>query len=244
MAAPPRTADRVKRPNDPQPQPRSFLAELPVLVLVAFVLALLLKTFLVQAFYIPSESMVPSLEVGDRVLVNKVVYSLREPERGEIVVFRDNSDLQGVDSRSVGERVLDFLTSGLGAPPSERDFIKRIIGLPGDTIEVRDGVVFINGVPLEESLATQGGYLLEEDQSDFPATVVPEDEYFMMGDNRRNSADSRSALGTVPRDDLIGRAFVVIWPVNRVDTLPIFEVPNGATPNAATPNAATPVPSP
>jgi signal peptidase I len=233
MEAPPRTSDRVRRPTDSQPPPRSFLAELPVLVLVAFALALLLKTFLVQAFYIPSESMVPALEVGDRVLVNKVVYSLREPERGEVVVFRDNGELSGVDTRSLGERVLDFLTSGLGAPPSERDFIKRIIGLPGETVEVRDGVVYINGLALDERLVSEGGYLLEEDLSDFGPMTVPAGEYFMMGDNRRNSADSRSALGTVPRDDLIGRAFVVIWPVNRVDTLPILRVPT-----------LTPVPTP
>jgi signal peptidase I len=224
MAAPVRTErTSERRARAPQP-PRSFFAELPVLGLVAFVLALLLKTFLIQAFYIPSESMVPTLEVGDRVLVNKVVYSLREPERGEVVVFRED-ELLGPDDRSVGERILDSLTSGLGAPPSERDFIKRIVGLPGETVEVRDGVVFIDGRPLSEEPAEEGGYLLEPDVSNFGPVTVPEGEYFMMGDNRRRSADSRSEMGTIEREELIGRAFVVIWPITRADTLPIVAPP-------------------
>lgn len=224
MAAPVSTARRSKGAGPAAPPPRSFLAELPMLVIVAFVLALLLKTFLIQAFYIPSESMVPTLEVGDRVLVNKVVYSLREPERGEVVVFREE-ELLGPDTRTIGERMLDFLTSGLGAPPSERDFIKRIVGLPGETVEVRDGVVHIDGQPLEEDPAREGGYLLEADISDFGPVTVGPGEYFMMGDNRRNSADSRSPMGTIGREELIGRAFVVIWPLNRVDTLPIVAAP-------------------
>ncbi len=223
MAAPPSTANRARRSAEAAPPQRSFLAELPVLVLIAFVLALLLKTFLIQAFYIPSESMVPTLEIGDRVLVNKVVYEIREPRRGEVVVFRDEPDIPGLDTRSVGERVLDFLTSGLGASPNERDFIKRIIGLPGETIEVREGVVHINGQPLEEVVSGDGGYLLEPDLSDFGPVTIPDGQYFVMGDNRRNSADSRSALGPVPREELIGRAFVVIWPLDRLDTLPIAD---------------------
>jgi signal peptidase I len=233
MAAPPRTPSRARRPVQATPQ-RSFLAELPVLVLVAFVLALLLKTFLIQAFYIPSESMVPTLEIGDRVLVNKVVYEVREPRRGEVVVFRDEPEVPGLDTRSVGERVLDFLTSGLGASPSERDFIKRIIGLPGETVEVREGIVYINGNPLSEHLAGEGGYLFEPDLADYGPITVPEGHYFMMGDNRRNSADSRSALGSVPAEDLIGRAFVIIWPLTRVDTLPITD-PSSAGGAVSTP---------
>ncbi len=232
MAVTPGTMRRSSRPGPPPAAPRSFLAELPVLVLVAFVLALLLKTFLVQAFYIPSESMVPTLAIGDRVLVNKVVYEVREPRRGEVVVFREDGDLLGPDTRSVGQRVLDFLTSGLGAPPSERDFIKRIIGLPGETIELRHGVVYVDGRPLPEGLASEGGYLAEADIADFQAVTVPEGQYFMMGDNRRQSADSRSAMGTIDREDLIGRAFVVIWPLGRADTLPIFDAPALAEPAA------------
>jgi len=190
-------------------------------VLVALVLALLLKTFLVQAFFIPSESMLPTLEVSDRVLVNKVVFDLREPRRGEVVVFREPGVDAGPDSRSLVQRGLDFLASGLGAPPDERDFIKRIIGLPGETVELRDGVVYIDGRELPESLATEGGYLLARDQSDFGPVAVPEGEYFVMGDNRPNSNDSRASLGTIPSDQLIGRAFVTIWPPGRAGPLSI-----------------------
>ena len=193
-----------------------FLAELPALLLVAFVLAVLLKTFLLQAFWIPSESMVPTLEVNDRVLVNKLIYRFREPGRGDIVVF---SDPAATISDGLAERLWESLTSGFGlTPPGEEDFIKRVIGLPGETVEVRDGVVYIDGVPLEEDLVTDGGYLggETEDYGPFP---VPEDEYFVMGDNRPFSADSRSLLGTIPRDHIVGRAFVLIWPPGRAEML-------------------------
>ncbi|MPZ89521.1 MAG: signal peptidase I [Nitriliruptorales bacterium] len=227
MAAPTRAPRRAERTPD-APSQRSFLAELPILVFVAFVLALLLKTFLIQAFYIPSESMLPTLEVGDRVLVSKVVYQVREPRRGEVVVFRDDAGLSGVpDQRSFPERALDFLTSGLGAPPSERDFIKRVIGLPGEIIETRDGVVYVDGQPIHEDFPDDGGYLMARDMTEFGPVTVPEGEYFVMGDNRPNSADSRSALGTIDADDLVGRAFVIVWPPGRVDTLPILSASQG-----------------
>ncbi len=203
----------------------SFLAELPVLVLVAFVLALLLKSFLVQAFYIPSESMVPTLEVGDRVLVNKVVYELREPRRGEIVVFRDDDGpIVGqatAEESNPATRLVRSLASGLGlAPSGERDFIKRIIGLPGDTVEMRDGVVYVNSQALPEAPVSEGGYLSTRDLNPYGPYTVPEGHYFMMGDNRPNSSDSRFGLGAIPADAVVGRAFVIIWPVPRVDTLP------------------------
>ncbi|HVL99989.1 MAG TPA: signal peptidase I [Egibacteraceae bacterium] len=202
---------------------RSFFAELPVLILVAFVLALLLKTFLVQAFYIPSSSMEPTLHIDDRVLVNKLSYQLREPRRGELVVFTER--VEGADGhRSVGERVMHFLSSGLGvARPDERDYIKRIIGLPGETVEMRNGVVRINGEPLPEATTEDGGYLSAPDHTPFGPVEVPSGHYFMMGDNRPNSADSRSSLGPIAGEDLVGRAFVVIWPLQRVDTLPIAD---------------------
>lgn len=199
----------------------SAILELPILVLVAFGLALLLKTFLIQAFFIPSQSMLPTLEVGDRVLVNKLAYAFREPERGEVVVFREEG-VPGLEDRSTAERVRDFLASGLGTP-TDRDFIKRIIGLPGDTLELRDGTVFVNGQPLPEETIADGGYLLARDLSDFGPVDVPADQYFMLGDNRQNSADSRFSLGAIDREDLVGRAFVRIWPVSRVDTLPIAD---------------------
>ena len=192
------------------------LLELPVLLLIAFGLALLLRTFLVAAFYIPSESMVPTLEIGDRVLVNKVVYDIREPRRGEIVVFRDDTGfgLPG-EEPTLLDRVVEFLSFGLNPGSSEEDFIKRIIGLPGETVELRDGIVYIDGEPLPEELAEQGGYLQDVDRAPFGPVTVPEGEYFMMGDWRTNSGDSRFQMGTIPEEDITGRAFVLLWPPDR-----------------------------
>ena len=187
--------------------PLSFLKELPVLILVAFVLALLIKSFLVQAFFIPSESMLPTLEVGDRVLVNKVVYHLHPPRRGDIVVFAEPHP-GAEEDRSWWESFTHWLTDGLGVTQDPtKDYIKRVIGLPGETVEVRDGEVFVDGRPLEEP------YLHElDDVSSFPPHRVPDDSLFVMGDNRANSQDSRSLLGDIPLDKVVGKAFVVIWP--------------------------------
>lgn len=213
--------DTIERAEATSRTRRSSFAELPVLVLVALVLAVLLKTFLIQAFLIPSVSMQPTLEVGDRVMVNKVVHELRDPRRGEVVVFRDATVPIGQDTRSVGRRALDFLTSGLGTDANERDVIKRIIGLPGDTVEVRDGTVLVDDEALDERLAQDGGYLLTPTSGNFGPVTVPDDAYFMMGDNRNNSLDSRFSLGFVQREDLIGRAFAVMWPPTQLGTLTI-----------------------
>lgn len=218
---------------------RSFLVELPVLVLIAFVLALLLKTFVVQAFYIPSESMLPTLAVGDRVLVNKLVHDVRDPERGEVVVFTHDDDVPGAAAaEGLLDQILDTIAGGFGASSgTEKDFIKRIIGLPGETIEMRDGVVLVDGEPIAEAPEAEGGYLSRPDVVDFGPTEIPEGEYFMMGDNRPNSSDSRSLIETVPEEDLVGRAFVVIWPPGRLSTLPL---PDYDDPPAGSEAAATP----
>jgi signal peptidase I len=215
---------------------RSFLAELPVLIAIAFVLALVLKTFLIQAFYIPSASMGPTLLIGDRVLVNKVVYKVREPRRGEIVVF-SKDDGAAEPEGNIISRFLRSFSSGLGVSPSgEKDYIKRIIGLPGETIEMRDGVVRIDGREVPEATTAEGGYLAERDPNDFGPATVPDGEYFMMGDNRQNSSDSRfPQLGTIPRDAIIGRAFVTIWPVERLDTLPGARYADAGLPSAHAP---------
>jgi signal peptidase I len=192
-------------------------------MLIAFGLALLLKTFLVQAFFIPSRSMEPTLLIGDRVLVNKVVYQLRDPRRGEVVVFAhtDGASAATDGGSSPVERFLNSLTSGVGlANPGEKDFIKRIIGLPGDTIELRQGVVYVNGQELPEAPTADGGYLWMRDQSDFGPIMVPPNHYFLLGDNRPNSDDSRGSLGLIPREGLIGRAFVIVWPIPNIDLLP------------------------
>ena len=204
-----------------------FATELPVLILIAFVLAILMKTFLVQAFYIPSSSMEPTLLINDRVLVNKLSYTFREPRRGEIVVFSERAvDPQDIDGPGFFERLLDSLRSGIGlSSSSQKDFIKRVIGLPGEMVEMREGVVYVDGVAIEEAPTSEGGYLSARDLTDFGPTMVPDDHYFMMGDNRPSSADSRSSLGTIHRDELIGRAFVLIWPFGRATTLPIPDYP-------------------
>ena len=215
------------------PKRRSFLSELPVLIIVAFVLALVLKTFLVQAFYIPSSSMEPTLQVGDRVLVNKLSHAFREPRRGEIVVFSvdGGGPVAGDEGNPVG-RFLRGLASGLGmTPASDRDFIKRVIGLPGDVVEMKDGVVSVNGAALPEAPSVEGGYLSERHLEPFGPFTVPPGHYFMMGDNRPNSSDSRYSLGPIAEDRIVGRAFVVIWPLSnaRLLTMPDYgQIPAAA----------------
>lgn len=192
--------------------PLSFLRELPVLVVIAFGLALLIKTFLVQAFYIPSLSMSPTLEVGDRVLVRKILY---EPARGDVIVFENPNPLTEPD-RPWYSDAWHWVIEGLGFSTSpDKDFIKRVIGLPGETVEMRDGNVLVDGKVLEEP------YLegLPPDTRPFAPVTVPEGELFVMGDNRLNSNDSRFGLGTVPIDKVVGKAFVMIWPPSRMGWL-------------------------
>jgi signal peptidase I len=182
---------------------RAGLGELPLLLLVALVLAFLIKTFLVQAFYIPSGSMMDTLQINDRVLVEKVSFRFRDPERGEIIVFRR----PGVEEERGPGAILRSFFEGLGliAPDAEIDLIKRVVGLPGETVDITDGIVQVDGVPLAEP------YVLP-DVRDFGPVEVPVGEYFMLGDNRSNSDDSRYGLGTVPRESVVGRAFVILWP--------------------------------
>jgi signal peptidase I len=182
-----------------------FLGELPGLILMAFVLALLIKTFLVQAFFIPSGSMEPTLVPGDRVLVLKVPYYFGDPDRGDIVVFED-PDPSGVPDRGIVGGFFHWMFEGLGVQrPDSEDFIKRVIGTPGDTVSGKDGQVFVNGEPIDEPYLTQP-------TDDFRKTTVPDGELFVMGDNRGNSLDSRFSLGFVPIDNVIGKAEIVIWP--------------------------------
>src|SRR6266516_2090422 len=202
---------RVERRDRKNKGPGSFLRELPVLLFIAFVLALLIKSFLVQAFYIPSESMDPTLRIGDRVLVNKVVYRFHPPRRGDIIVF-EKPHPTNESHRNPLEGFWHWLTQGLGVSANpEKDFIKRVVALPGETIEIKAGQVYIDGKALHEP------YLSPiKDVRDYPPTPVGPHMLFVMGDNRTNSNDSRFGLGEIPYGKVIGRAFVIIWPPSRI----------------------------
>ena len=207
---PPRSTLTEPRPPRERHGALSFLRELPVLIVLAFVLAIVLKTFVVQAFYIPSGSMEPTLAPGDRVLVNKAFYS---PHRFDIVVFADPKGRPGPDRGVVGG-FLHWLSEGLGvAQPQDEDFIKRVIGLPGEEIRIREHVVYVDGTPLTEPYLTEGA---RRSMGDYGPVTVPGDALFVMGDNRGSSNDSRAGLGFVPLDKLIGGAFVIIWPPSRL----------------------------
>ncbi|HEY8115991.1 MAG TPA: signal peptidase I [Actinomycetota bacterium] len=195
---------------------RRFVGSTPFLILVALAVAILVKTFVIQAFYIPSESMVPTLEVGDRVFVSKFMFDGGDIARGDVIVF-ENPNVAELPDRSGISSVLHWLGEGVGlAQPENEDFIKRVIALPGETIEIRRDVVYINGKPLDEPYLTQAA---KDSTGDYPPHTVPDDALFVMGDNRGNSADSRYGLGFVPFDKVIGKAFVIIWPPSHMGGL-------------------------
>jgi signal peptidase I len=158
----------------------------------ALLVALVIKTFLLQAFYIPSRSMEPTLRIGDRVLVNKLSYKAHDVNRGDIVVFERPKD---------------------EPPDAIKDLIKRVIGLPGETISTQNGQVFIDGRPLSEPYLPAGTVT-----DNLPPTKVPDGEIFVMGDNRGDSRDSRF-FGPIDQGLIVGRAFVRIWPLSHLGLL-------------------------
>lgn len=176
-------------------EPRSSVAksmmEWVVVLVGAVAVALVLRAFLFQAFWIPSESMENTLELQDRVLVNKVSYRLHDVNRGDVIVFRRADD----------------------DPAEIRDLIKRVIGVEGETVEGRDNAIFVDGQRLIESYLAADEVIL-----DFGPITVEPDRLFVMGDNRNQSLDSRY-FGTIPTDRVVGRAFVLFWPLNRISAL-------------------------
>jgi signal peptidase I len=175
----------------PKATPWRGAVEWVVIVLGALCMALVVKTFLIQAFYIPSLSMSPTLEVNDRVLVNKLSYDLHEVNRGDVVVFHSPSE----------------------EPGESKDLIKRVVGLPGDSLESRNGYIVVNGRRLEEP------YLQSSEQTgELEPITVPAGHVFVMGDNRDNSSDSR-VFGAVDESLIVGRAFVKVWPITQFTTL-------------------------
>jgi signal peptidase I len=204
-----------------------FFRDVLVIIVAAIVISFLIKTFLIRSFYIPSESMEPTLYVNDRIIVNQLEPALMPIEHGDIVVFKDpggwlpaqppaaeqNAFLAGVDW------VLSFV--GLTAPDSNDHLIKRVIGLPGDEVICCNelGQMSVNGVPLDEPYLQLSDGSTRASKIDFDVTV-PADSLWVMGDNRDNSADSRYNQGNpgngfVPFDNVVGRAILVSWPVDR-----------------------------
>ncbi|MGK2948061.1 MAG: signal peptidase I [Acidimicrobiales bacterium] len=187
-----------------------LLVELPLLVVAALCLTLVVKAHVAQAFSIPSESMEPQLQVGDRVVVSRTAYRLHEVRRGDIVVFR--SAAAALDDDGFLERTAkDLLETVALRAPGDDELIKRVVGLSGESIEARDGVVVIDGRQLIEPYLPAG-----VTTGDFGPVTVPEGHVFVLGDNRGNSQDSRfAALGPVPEDRIVGRAVARVWPPGR-----------------------------
>ncbi len=177
--------------HDARSNAKSILEWVGVIV-GALLVALVIKTFLLQAFYIPSRSMEPTLRIGDRVLVNKLAYKAHDVHRGDIVVFERPKD---------------------EPPDAIKDLIKRVIALPGETISTQNGQVFIDGRPLTEPYLPVGTVT-----DNLPPTKVPDGQVFVMGDNRGDSRDSRF-FGPIDEDLIVGRAFVRIWPVTHLGFL-------------------------
>ena len=161
-----------------------------VSIVIAVVLAMIIRTFVVELYLVDGPSMRPTLQHAQRLVVNKFIYHFRAPEKGEVLIFRYPKD------------------------PS-RDFIKRVIDVPGDTIEIKDGNVFVNGELQNED------YILSKCRGDYPKSTIPEGHIFVMGDNRNNSEDSRFPdVGFVPFDLIKGKAMLVFWPLDAWKTLP------------------------
>ncbi|WP_406478989.1 signal peptidase I [Streptomyces platensis] len=226
---------------------RGFWQELPILVVIALLLALLIKTFLVQAFLIPSDSMQDTLQRGDRVLVDKLTpWFGSEPERGEVVVFHDPGGWLDETPPPEPNAVQQFL-SFIGLMPSaeEKDLIKRVIAVGGDTVECHGtGPVKVNGKALKEDSYLFPGNTPCGDKA-FGPVKVPKGSIWVMGDHRQKSQDSRyhtnlKGNGTVETKQVVGRAFTIAWPINRWSWLPVpdtFDQPALNKAVAATPAA-------
>lgn len=159
-------------------------------------LAIGIRSFVAEARYIPSGSMEPTLQINDRLIIDKISYNFRQPQRGDIVVFSPTEALKQQNFKDA--------------------FIKRVIGLPGETVEVKGGRVYVNGQALREQ------YIEEEPEYSYGPVTVPEDNYLVLGDNRNNSYDSHY-WGFVPRKNIIGRAIVRFWPLARVGEVDVIK---------------------
>lgn len=188
--------ERGPRPGRPRRRrsPWRIVAEWVAVVVVAVAVALVVRGLVLQPYYIPSGSMIPALEVGDRVLVNKLSYRFGDVDRGDVVVFDRPPD---------------------SGPSDIKDLIKRVVGLPGDSLVIVDGHVEINGERLDEDYLPEGSTTNQGPIACTPADPceIPEGDVWVMGDNRGNSQDSRW-FGPVPEDTIVGRAFLLMWPLD------------------------------
>jgi signal peptidase I len=214
---PPTTGDTPPYHHEDERRPGllGVVRETVVLVALAVVLAVVFKTFLVAAFYIPSGSMESTLNISDRVLVEKVSYRFEDVQRGDVIVFvHDEPGLEPVGPSNPVARFFSSLGQAIGlVPPSDRDFIKRVVGVPGDKISCKKSQLYRNDQPVNEP------YLDPDTPTEScKETVVKAGQLFVMGDNRTNSQDSR-AFGVINRSDVVGRAFVRIWPVTHLGWL-------------------------
>lgn len=169
-------------------QGKPVMVEVLESIIIAVALAVIIRVFILAPFFIPSGSMIPTLMEGDRIIASKITYRFTAPKRGDIIVFK-----YPVDNKT--------------------DYVKRLIGLGGETVELKNNRLYINGQMMPENYLPQGVRL-----DNFGPEKVPEGEYFMMGDNRTNSSDSRS-WGTLPRKNIIGKALFTYWPLNRIHIL-------------------------
>jgi signal peptidase I len=231
-----------------------FLRDLVIILVIAFTVSFVVKTFLMRAFYIPSGSMMNTLQVNDRILVNQLVPDIVPVSRGDVVVFHDPGgwlNARAITPPTGVQWVLQEL--GLAASPSDEFVIKRVIGLPGDRVACCDaaGRVTVNGVPIVEPyvLLPPGETLVSDLAFD---VEVPQDSYWVMGDNRYASKDSRynqdqPGRGFVLQEEIVGRAFVLNWPLNRLswlsdypDTFIGVDEAAGSDPESAAAKIATP----
>lgn len=162
-------------------------------VFIALAIVVVIRTFILGMYYVPSGSMIPTLEINDHVVVTKLSYKMHEPERGDVIVFKyPVNEEQGLE---------------------EVDYVKRLMGLPGETLEIKSNTLYINGTPIEENYLN-----IDTNMADYGPVTIPEGNYFAMGDNRNNSSDSR-VWGFVPEDCLIGKAQLIYWPFSHAGRL-------------------------
>ncbi len=206
---------RRERRRDASKKGGGGVLEFLVILLVSFLLVFgFVRPFVVEAFWIPSASMVPTLKYGDRVLVNKFIYRFTEPERGDVIVFKSVEGGKLPPEQNPIERFVSIFRDDGPQPLPRQDLIKRVVGVSGDEISVRRGKLFVNGERQKEPFVNKGF----PDRSSAPPTTVPKNHVFVMGDNRANSQDSR-VFGPVPYENIEGEAFLRFWPPGRIGLL-------------------------